>query len=214
VPRLGHLRLTRVPFRLVGESLPKFNRQLSQVESVLGITLEGDIYPLLKDESAIAVYRGTPQIPRILFVQKVDDDQKADSLLRRISAIAQLSGSVKAETVQIGGESVQKLTITGSPVTIYDGVAKGKLFVTNAAALAEQAISGPNKSLGDDPLYRSTRDAANMPKQVAASAYGDLEHGLPYVLRPCAEIWQQRPARGVREREAPAWGTRVHRQGR
>jgi hypothetical protein len=85
--------------------------------------------------------------------------------------------------VQIGGESVQKLTITGSPVTIYDGVAKGKLFVTNAAALAEQAISGPNKSLGDDPLYRSTRDAANMPKQVAASAYGDLEHGLPYVLR-------------------------------
>jgi len=169
--------------RLVGESLPKFNRQLSQVESVLGITLEGDIYPLLRDESAIAVYRGTPQIPRILFVQKVDDDQKADSLLRRISAIAQLSGSVKAETVQIGGESVQKLTIKGSPVTIYDGVAKGKLFVTNAAGLAEQTISGPNKSLGDNPLYRSTRDAANMPKQVAAFAYGDLEHGLPYVLR-------------------------------
>jgi Protein of unknown function (DUF3352) len=150
---------------------------------VLGITLEGDIYPLLKDENALAVYPGTAQIPRILFLQKVDDEQKAADLLRRLSAIAQLGGSVRAQTVQIAGESVQKLTIIGSPVTIYDGASKGKLFVTNAAGLAEQAISGPNQSLGDDPLYRSTRDAADMPKQVAAFAYGDLEHGLPYVLR-------------------------------
>ena len=168
--------------RLVGESRPKFNTQLSQVEGVLGITLEGDIYPLLKGESALAVYPGTAQIPRVLFVQKVDDEQKAASLLRRFSAIAQLSGSIKAETVQLEGESVEKLTFTGTPVTIYDGVAKGKVFVTNASHLAEQAISGPASSLGDDPLFRSTRDAAGMPGKVAAFAFGDLEYGLPYVL--------------------------------
>jgi hypothetical protein len=169
--------------RLVGESQPKFNTQLSQVEGVLGITLEGDIYPLLKGESALAVYPGTAQIPRVLFVQKVDDEQKAASLLRRFSAIAQLSGSIKAETVQLEGESVEKLTFTGTPVTIYDGVAKGKVFVTNAVNLAEQAISGPAGSLGDDPLFRSTRDAAGMPGKVAAFAFGDLENGLPYVLQ-------------------------------
>jgi hypothetical protein len=169
--------------RLVGESVPKFNAQLSQVEGVLGITLEGDIYPLLKNESALALYPGAAQIPRILFIQKVDDEQKAAELLRRLSAIAQLSGSVKAQTVEIAGESVQKLTIVGSPVTIYDGAAKGRLFVTNAAGLAEQAISGPNSSLGGDPLFGSTLDAADVPKQVAAFAYGDLEKGLPYVLR-------------------------------
>ena len=169
--------------RLVGKSLPKFNTQLSQVEGVLGITLEGDIYPLLKGESALAVYPGTPQLPRVLLVQKVEDEQKADSLLRRFSAIAQLGGSIKAETVQLGGESVQKLTFTGAPVTIYDGVAKGRLFVTNAANLAEQTISGPASSLGDDPLFRSTRDAAGVPVKVAAFAFGDLENGLPYVLR-------------------------------
>jgi Protein of unknown function (DUF3352) len=169
--------------RLVGKSQPKFNTQLSQVEGVLGITLEGDIYPLLKDESALALYPGTAQIPRVLFLQKVDDEQKAASLLRRFSAIAQLSGSIKAETVQLDGESVEKLTFTGTPVTIYDGAVKRKLFVTNAASLAEQTISGPASSLGDDPLFRSTRDAADMPGRVAAFAFGDLENGLPYVLR-------------------------------
>jgi hypothetical protein len=169
--------------RLVGESEPKFNTQLSQVEGVLGITLEGDIYPLLKGESALAVYPGTAQIPRVLFLQKIDDEQKAASLLRRFSAIAQLSGSIKAETVQLEGENVEKLTFTGTPVTIYDGAAKGKLFVTNAAKLAEQAISGPASSLGDDPLFRSTRDAAGVPGKVAAFAFGDLENGLPHVLR-------------------------------
>jgi hypothetical protein len=169
--------------RLVGESLPKFNTQLSQAEGVLGITLNGDIYPLLKGESALAVYPGTPALPRILFVQKIDDEQKADSLLRRLSAIAQLSGSIKVETVQLAGESVQKLTFTGPPVTIYDGTTKGKLFVTNAANLAEQTISGPASSLGDDQLFRSTRKAAGVPGKVAAFAFGDLENGLPYVLR-------------------------------
>jgi len=169
--------------RLVGKSVPNFNTQRAQVEGVLGITLEGDIYPLLKGESAVAVYPGTAQIPRVLFVQKVDDEQKAASLLRRLSAMAQLSGSIKAETVQLGGESVEKLTFTGTPVTIWDGAAKGKLFVTNAANLAEQTISGPASSLGDDPLFRSTRDAAGVPGKVAAFAFGDLENGLPYVLR-------------------------------
>ena len=169
--------------RLVGKSQPKFNTQLSQVEGVLGITLEGDIYPLLKGESALAVYPGTAQIPRALFLQKVDDEQKAASLLRRFSAIAQLSGSIKAETVQLDGESVEKLTFTSTPVTIYDGAVKGKLFVTNAVSLAKQTISGPASSLGDDPLFRSTREAADMPGKVAAFAFGDLENGLPYVLR-------------------------------
>jgi len=173
----------RTVLRLVGKSLPKFNTQLSQVEGVLGLSLENDIYPLLKDESALAVYPGAGQIPRILFLQKVDDETKADSLLRRFSAIAQLSGSIKAETVQLGGESVQKLTFTGTPVTLYDGTAKGKVFVTNASNLAEQTIGGPADSLADDPLYRSARDAAGMPGKVAAFAFGNVENGLPYVLR-------------------------------
>lgn len=173
----------RTVLRLVGKSVPDFETRLSQIEGVLGLTLENDIYPLLRGESAFAVYRGTPRLPDLLFVQKVADEQKADGLLRRFSAIAQLSGEVDTGTVELGGTTVQRLTITSAGVTIYDGVAGGKLFVTNARDLAEQAVKGPTKPLADDDLYRSARDASGMPDKVAAFAYGDLEHGLPSILQ-------------------------------
>jgi hypothetical protein len=168
--------------RLVGKSVPNFNTQLSQVEGVLGLTLENDIYPLLKGESALGVYPGTPRLPHILFVQKVSDERKADSLLRRFGAIAQLSGSVQVGTAQLGGKTVQTLTIPTAGVTIYDGVFGGKLFVTNAPDLAKQAATEPQQTLGDESAFRSARDASGMPSKVAAFAYGDMKTGLPYVL--------------------------------
>jgi Protein of unknown function (DUF3352) len=174
----------RTILRLVGKSIPSFETQLGQVESVLGLSLDKDIYPLLQGEDALAIYQGTGTIPRVLFVQKVDDEQKASTVLKRLGAIAQLGGSVHVETVQLAGESVQKLTFPGTtPVTIYDGTAKGKLFVTNAENLAEQTIRGPSDSLGDDPLFKSARDAADVPGKVAVFAFGDLQDGLPLVLR-------------------------------
>jgi Protein of unknown function (DUF3352) len=171
----------RTILKLVGESQPNFDTQLNQVESVLGLSLEKDIYPLLSGESGLAIYPGTVRIPRVLFVQKVDDTAKAKSLLKRFSAIAQLGGSLRVQTIQLAGESVDKLTLPG--VTIYDGASKGKLFITNAQSLAEQTIRGPSGSLGDDALYRSARDTAKMPSKVAAFAYGDTKDGLPLVLR-------------------------------
>jgi hypothetical protein len=173
---------TRMILRLVGKSVPKFEQQLEQVQGVLGIRLDDDIYPLLKGESALAVYRGG-RIPPILFLQKVDDERKADGLLRRLSAIAQLSGQVRAETVRIADKNVQKLTFASAGVTIWDGVADGKIFATNAAELAQQAVAGPADSLGEDELFRSAHDAAELPDEVAAFAYGDLKNGLPFVFQ-------------------------------
>jgi len=174
----------RTILRLVGKSKPSFETQLSQVESVLGLSLDNDIYPLLQGEDALAIYQGTGTIPRVLFVQKVDDETKAATLLKRVGAIAQLGGSVRVETIQLAGESVLKLTFPGTtPVTIYAGTTKGKLFVTNAQNLAERTINGPSDSLGDDPLFKSSREAADMPAKVAAFAFGDLQDGLPIVLR-------------------------------
>src|SRR5262249_58078494 len=82
----------RTILRLVGESKPSFETQLGQVESVLGLSLEKDIYPLLQGEEPLAVYQGTGTIPRVLFVQKVDDEERASTLLKRFGAIAQLGG--------------------------------------------------------------------------------------------------------------------------
>jgi len=174
----------RTILRLVGKSNPGFETQLSQVESVLGLSLDQDVYPLLQGEDALAIYQGTGTIPKVLFVQKVDDETKADTLLKRIGAIAQLGGSVRVETIPLAGESVQKLTFPGTTsVTIYDGVSNGKLFVTNVENLAAETIKGPSDSLGDEPLFKSAREAADMPGKVAAYAFGDLQDGLPIVLR-------------------------------
>lgn len=172
----------RILLRMVGESNPAFDRQLQQVQSVLGISLENDIYPLLRGESAVAIYAGG-RVPPVLFLQKVDDESKADAILRRFSAIAQLSGEVRTGRIQLRGETLQKLTFESARVTIYDGVAKGKIFVSNSVVLARQAISGTAKTLADDELYRAAGKAAGLPDQVAAFAYGDLQHGLPYVFR-------------------------------
>jgi hypothetical protein len=174
----------RTVLRLVGKSVPDFNTQLGQVEGVLGLSLEGDIYPLLKEESGFAVYPGPGNIPPLLFLQKVDDEQKAESLLKRVAAIAQLAGGIKVGTVPLpGGKSMQRLEFTNAGVTVYDGVARGKLFVTNSSGLGGQMVAGKTaRPLSEDSLYRSARDAAGMPDQVAAFAYGDLKNGLPYAF--------------------------------
>ena len=177
---------TRVILRMVGESNPNFDTQLSQVEGVFGLTLKDDIYPLLKGESALAVYRGG-RIPPILFQQKVDDEKKADGLLRRFSSIASLAGGVGVDTQDIEGTTVQKLTFESANVTIWDGVVKGRVFVTNAEELAREMVTHPEHTLAEDELFRSAREAAGLPDKVAAFAYGDLQNGLPYIFRVVEE---------------------------
>jgi Protein of unknown function (DUF3352) len=175
----------RAILRLVSKSRPNFDTQRSQVEGVLGLSLEDDVFPLLKSESALAVYPGAGAIPPILFLQKVGDEDKAESLLKRIAAIAQLSGDIKVDTVSLpGGESMQRFQFPPSDVSVYDGVAHGKVFVTNSQGLGGEIVAGnPSDTLADDPLYRSARKAADMPDQVAGFAYGDLKNGLPYAFR-------------------------------
>jgi hypothetical protein len=175
-------RPTRLLLRMVGDSKPGFERQLAQVESVLGITLESDVYPLLHGESALAVYPGPTRVPPILFLQKVGDQAKADSVLRRLAAVAQLSGSARVETVTIAGATAQKLTFKGSAVAVYGGVSDGKLFVSDSGKLVAGFLGGRSPALGDDPRFRDARRAAKMPARVAALAYADLRRGLPYVL--------------------------------
>jgi hypothetical protein len=175
---------TRLVLRMVAESNPNFDAERARVESVLNISLSRDVYPLLHDEAAVALYRGSP-VPRLVFVQKVGDEAEADSLLRRISAVVQLSGSADVGTIQVGGTTVQTLTSTAfgrNPVTIYDGVVGGKLFVTDARPLVEQLVRGPQRSLGDDARFGAARRRAKLPGKVAAFAYGDLRSGIPFAF--------------------------------
>ena len=168
----------RTLLRLIAKSNPTFETQLQQVQSALGLTLTGDIYPLLEAESSVAVYPAG-RIPRILFQQKVSDEAKADNVLRRIGAIAQFGGGAKVETGALQGVTFQKLTFKSPKLTVYAGVDKGRIFVTNALGLV---VPAPSTTLSDDSRYRSARESAHPPRAVAAFAYSDLRRGLPYLF--------------------------------
>jgi Protein of unknown function (DUF3352) len=174
-----HLRAPlRALVRLIAKSNPNFETELQQVQSALGLTLARDIYPLLEDESSVAVYPAG-RIPRILFQQKISDETKADNVLRRIGAIAQFGGGAKVQTGELRGVRFQKLTFKSPKLTIYAGVDKGRIFVTNALGLV---VPAPSTTLSDDARYRSARESAHAPRKVAAYAYSDLRRGLPYLF--------------------------------
>src|SRR5581483_9938808 len=86
----------------VEKTQPNLKTQISQVEGVLGLTLENDVFPLLSREGAIAVYPSTAGLPTIEAVFRVPDETKAKSLVDRIGAIARL-----------GGQTVQDVDVSG-----------------------------------------------------------------------------------------------------
>ena len=173
---------TRLVLRMVADSKPRFRAQLEQVESVLGVTLEGDIYPLLERESALVV-SPYPRFPSVMFVQKVADQTKADAVLRRLGAVAQVSGAVAVEPTRIEGVYAQQLTFRSQHVTVYAGVAHGMLYVTNARRSAADLIAGPRRPpLARDARFRFAWDRAKAPSKVAAFAYGDVSRGVPFVF--------------------------------
>jgi hypothetical protein len=189
-------RPTRLILRMVGDSKPNFGRQLAQVQSVLGISLKNDVYPLLKGESALALYPRGP-VPGVLFLQKVADEGKAAAVLERIGAVAQLSGEAQVVPVRIGAISGHKLTFKGSSVSVYDGVTHGYLFVADTIELARQVVEGGGRTLGDEPLFRQARQSAKLPSKVAAVAYGDLRRGLPFVFSLARRSGQTLPPAAV-----------------
>jgi hypothetical protein len=169
---------TSLVLRLVGRSKPNFDRQLQSVQGVLNIDLRRDVYPLLRGEGALAVYPQTPY-PAVVYLQKVGDETKAQTVLRRISALADLSGSAHSGSTTVDGVGVASISFPQNRVTVYDAVFKGRLLVTNSLNDVRAVVRG-GASLADDPVYAAARRRAHVPGDVVAFAYGDLGRALPY----------------------------------
>jgi hypothetical protein len=166
--------------KLVARSNPTYEMQKSQVETVLGLTLEKDIYPLVSGEQAIAVYPATP-IPKIVFVTKVPDEARAKRLVDRLLSLVKLGG-LSVKTFNVGNVNVGDVTQAGSRVHGFVAVTGGKLVVTTARDTLPTLIEGKGAKLGDDPLYREARANAEVPGKVVAMVYSDLAHGLPFAF--------------------------------
>jgi hypothetical protein len=165
---------------LVARSNPTYATQKRQLETVLGLTLEGDIYPLLSGEQAVAVYPASP-IPKIVFVTKVPDERRATRLVDRLLSLVRLGG-LSVQTFTVRGTSVSDVTQPGSDVHGFVAVDGGKLIISTARDTVTALILGTGAKLADDALYREARAKAEVPDKVAALVYGDLTHGLPFAF--------------------------------
>jgi hypothetical protein len=165
---------------LVARSNPTYETQKSRVETVLGLTLEGDIFPLISGEQAIAVYPAK-RIPKVVFVTKVPDEERAKRLVDRLLTLARLGG-LGVTAFSVGGTTVSDLTQPGSSVHGFVAVTGGKLIISSARDTLATLIQGQGRKLADDRLYREARAKAHPPEKVVAMVYGDLAQGLPFAF--------------------------------
>jgi len=172
---------TRAILKLVARSQPKFETQLHQVETVLGVSLEKDVYPLLSQEEAFALYRAIP-IPTIVFVAKAPDESRAREALGHILSLAKLTGELDVTTLNVGGVEVSDVSQPGGGVHVLIAVGHGKLIVTTARKTLSTLIEGKGPKLADDRLYTEARADARMPSKVVGMVYADLAQGLPFAF--------------------------------
>ena len=173
--------LTRTILKLVGRSLPKFETQLHQVETILGVSLENDVYPLLSREEAFALYPAQP-IPKIVFVSKAPDESRARDVLGHVLSLAKLSGTLDVSTSNVGDVEVDDVSQPGGSTHVFVAVGHGKLIVTTARDTLPVLIEGSGSKLADDALYKHARADAKVPSKVVGMVYADLTHGLPFAF--------------------------------
>jgi Protein of unknown function (DUF3352) len=172
---------TRTILKLVGRSQPKFETQLHQVETVLGLSLEKDVYPLLSREEAFALYAAKP-LPKMVFLAKAPDENRARELLAHVVELFKIGAGLSVSTFDVGGVSVDDVSQPGSRVHVFIAVGRGKLIVTNARDTLATLVEGKGPKLADDPLYKRARADAKMPSKVVGMAYADLTRGLPFAF--------------------------------
>jgi hypothetical protein len=151
------------------------------VQTILGFSLEKDVYPLLSREEAFAIYPAKP-IPKIVFVAKAPDEGRAREVLAHILQLVKISGSLTVTTSSVGGVEVDEVTEPSSGVHLFIAVTAGKLIVTTTRDTLPALIEGQGPKLASNPLYRKARADAKVPGKVVAMAYANLADGLPFAF--------------------------------
>jgi hypothetical protein len=173
--------MLRTVIKLVGKANPNFPEQLSQVEAAMGITLEDDIYPLLTNEAAFAIYPKRP-VPTLLFVLKTagDDEENASRLVDRIAQLLKLSGQAGTSELDIEGAKVHRFDFADAGFSLFITTHAGKTIITNGRE-AVAGVLGSGDKLEDDSVFKQAKDNAAMPDETTGFVYGNLEQGLPFV---------------------------------
>jgi hypothetical protein len=166
------------------QSNPDFAKQRAQIEKALGLTLDDDVLPVLKNEVGVGVY-GTASgaLPvTIDLAIKVDDEARATKLMQRVGALLELGGSGKSSTVDVNGLAATQLTFNGEDISVLWAVTDGKLLLsTSRAGMA--ALAGSSGKLSDDTAYTDALSAADVPSKVSLLLYSDLQTAVPFFVQ-------------------------------
>jgi Protein of unknown function (DUF3352) len=154
---------------------PALTAQLGSVAKLLGSGLLDDAIALFRGEAALYV-RPLPKGPEYTLVVKVDDEDRANQVVDRLTTLAGAASQALPEHPRIAGVLATKLTV--AKTTLYLGVFDGKVVVTNQpSGIRGLVLQGPR--LADSPGWQGAAQAAQLPEETAGIAYADVQRALP-----------------------------------
>jgi Protein of unknown function (DUF3352) len=154
---------------------PALTAQLGFVGKLLGSGLLDDAIALFRGEAALYV-RPLAKGPEYTLVVKVDDEDRANQVLDRLTTLAGAASQALPEHPRIAGVLATKLTV--AKTTLYLGVFDGKVVVTTQpSGIRGLVLQGPR--LADSPGWQGAAQAAQLPDETAGIAYADVQRALP-----------------------------------
>ena len=185
---------------------PALTAQLGSVAKLLGSGLLDDAIALFRGEAALYV-RPLPKGPEYTLVVKVEDEDRANQVLDRLTTLAGAASQALPEHPRIEGVLATKLTV--AKTTLYYGVFDGKVVVTTQPSGIRGLVrQGPR--LADSPGWQDGGAGGAAPR-------GDGRHRLrrcPARAAAAADARRceaARRARAARERDALGVGRRLGR---
>ena len=160
---------------------PNFDRDLAQIESQIGISLDDDVLPLFGGETALYVRQGF-LIPEVTLVTHVEDEQKAMATIDKlVGALHQyIPTAPAAQSTEIDGVKAKEVPIS-PPFSLFYAAFDGKLVLTSARE-GIAALRSHDDRLSDDADFKKALDDAGVPDETSGFGYLNLKAGLPYVL--------------------------------
>jgi hypothetical protein len=175
------------------------------------LPLLGRLGGLLGHENALYVRPGVG-IPEVTLVTQPDAPAQGMATLDQLVAGIGIAGAAKPVTI---GTTKAKMIDLGR-ISIYYGVAGGKLLVTNQQQAFQDLTSGGSK-LSGDATYKEALAAAAMPAATNGFLYVNLKDSVPLIETLAGLGGSQIPAdvgANLRPlRTAVAWATAGDNEG-
>jgi hypothetical protein len=175
------------------EAMPEFDRDLARVEAEIGVSLEEDLFPLFRGETALYVRPGL-FIPEVTLVTEVEDEAAALATMGDlVNALEEyLEIPQGAREVEIAGVQATEVPVS-PPISLFYSAFDGRLVVTTSAGGIE-ALRGDEDRLADDSDFTDALDQADVPDETSGLAYVRLSEAIPYVLSLAAQAGDEVPA--------------------